>query len=204
MKNFRNAFRTSASKNSGSRKLRSQKRTQRQRRTLRIESLEARTMLSVAPVAVDDFAYATVDAPLTIDYLTLNDTDADGDAISVQSTTTPAHGSLIDNGNGSYTYTPDAGYLGQDSFTYVVTDNVDGTDTATVDLIVSDLLDVNAARTQILAGVSTLINPGGPGRIAAFGPQAAAIGNDSDGWFHHRRCFVGVRPCYCDERSPMA
>jgi RHS repeat-associated protein len=30
----------------------------------------------------------------------------------------PAHGTFNDNGNGTYTYTPDSGYFGDDSFTY--------------------------------------------------------------------------------------
>ena len=147
----------------------------------RIESLEDRTLLSFTPVAVDDLVLATADTPLTVEYLTLNDSDADGDPLSVLSTTPPAHGSLVDHGDGSFTYTPHTGYRGQDSFTYVVTDHTDGTDLATVDVIVSEVLDVGAARSQILSGVSSVFDPGSAGRVAAFGPQAAVIGNDQNG-----------------------
>ena len=37
--------------------------------------------------------------------------------------THPAHGSVVVNADGSYTYTPTTGYSGTDSFSYIVTDH---------------------------------------------------------------------------------
>ena len=52
----------------------------------------------------------------------------------------PARGTLTLNPNGSFTYTPDAGYTGPDAFTYVVADARGKADTATVTLTVQAAL----------------------------------------------------------------
>ncbi|MFK7888897.1 MAG: LamG-like jellyroll fold domain-containing protein, partial [Gammaproteobacteria bacterium] len=72
-------------------------------------------------VAADSAVTTTQDAPVVIDP-TANATDADTDAISLIEFTQPANGSVVDNGNGTLTYTPDAGYVGADSFEYVAID----------------------------------------------------------------------------------
>jgi VCBS repeat-containing protein len=68
-------------------------------------------------------------------------TDADGDTLSFSTAVPPAHGVLTINANGSYTYTPVSGYIGQDSFTYRVTDADGGISTGVVTLNVSALPD---------------------------------------------------------------
>jgi VCBS repeat-containing protein len=68
-------------------------------------------------------------------------TDADGDALSFSTAVPPAHGVLTLNANGSYTYTPIPGYIGQDSFTYQVTDADGGISTGVLTLNVSALPD---------------------------------------------------------------
>ncbi len=47
-----------------------------------------------------------------------NDSDPDGNALTAALASGPAHGTLTLNSNGSFTYTPAAGYSGSDSFTY--------------------------------------------------------------------------------------
>jgi VCBS repeat-containing protein len=54
--------------------------------------------------------------------LLANDTDADGDPLTAALATGPSHGTVTVNPNGSFTYTPAAGYVGPDSFTYVAND----------------------------------------------------------------------------------
>ncbi|WP_178861817.1 cadherin-like domain-containing protein, partial [Thiomicrorhabdus cannonii] len=66
-----------------------------------------------------------------------NDSDLDGDTITVQSVTQPAHGNVVIEGDGTVTYTPVANYNGPDSFTYTITDGQGGTDTATVSITVN-------------------------------------------------------------------
>ena len=51
-----------------------------------------------------------------------NDSDIDSASLQAQFATAPAHGALTLNPNGSFTYTPAAGYWGPDSFTYVAAD----------------------------------------------------------------------------------
>jgi VCBS repeat-containing protein len=69
--------------------------------------------------------------------LLANDTDADGDARTAAVATGPAHGTLTLNANGSFTYTPAAGYVGADSFTYVANDKARDSAPATVTLAVA-------------------------------------------------------------------
>ena len=58
--------------------------------------------------------------PLTVfaPGLLANDTDADGNVLFVQPASSPAHGVWIPNLNGSFTYAPDAGFFGTDTFSY--------------------------------------------------------------------------------------
>jgi hypothetical protein len=87
------------------------------------------------PDAVDDSATTSQDTPVTIDVLA-NDTDPDGDALTVTSLTQPANGSATNNGDGTVTYSPNAGFSGTDVFTYTISDGHGGSDTATVSVVV--------------------------------------------------------------------
>lgn len=88
------------------------------------------------PVALSDNAATKVGVPVSGNVLT-NDTDPDpGQTLTASIVSNPMHGTVVLNPNGTYTYTPTAGYVGDDKFTYQVCDN--GTPslctTATVDL----------------------------------------------------------------------
>ena len=71
------------------------------------------TPVNDAPVAVDDAATTDQDVAVVISVLG-NDTDVDGDALTVAATTQPANGSVTTNGT-TVTYTPNAGFAGQRS-----------------------------------------------------------------------------------------
>ena len=92
------------------------------------------------PDAVDDSATTDEDAPVVIDVLS-NDTDVDGDTLSVVSVSDPAHGSATINEDGTVTYTPDPDFNGVDTFTYTITDGNGGSDTATVTVTVRPVND---------------------------------------------------------------
>ena len=47
-----------------------------------------------------------------------NDIDVDGDAMTAELLSPPQHGTVVVNSDGHFTYTPDAGYSGPDSFSY--------------------------------------------------------------------------------------
>ena len=84
------------------------------------------------PVAVNDSSTTIVDAPVVID-VTANDLDADGDDLIITEVTDGALGSVASNGDGTVTYTPNAGATGNDTFTYTISDGQGGpTSEATV------------------------------------------------------------------------
>ncbi|RAI97710.1 gliding motility-associated-like protein [Chitinophaga skermanii] len=78
-----------------------------------------------APVAVNDSYSLNEDQPLTIANpgVLANDTDIDGDVLTVNVITSPAHGKLTANAAGGFTYTPGRNYNGTDSYTYQACDN---------------------------------------------------------------------------------
>lgn len=82
-----------------------------------------------APVAKADTASTEFGKPVVVKVLA-NDTDVDGDTLSIKSVGAAANGTLVKNADGTVTYTPKAGFSGTDSFTYVVTDGKGGEATA--------------------------------------------------------------------------
>lgn len=102
------------------------------------------TPVNDAPVANNDTASTPEDASVKIPVLG-NDSDVDGDTISVSSTTSPSHGSVVVNQDGTITYTPNANYNGVDSFQYTITDGNGGTSTATVNITVTPVNDAPTA-----------------------------------------------------------
>ncbi len=98
-----------------------------------------------APVAVDDSAATDEDTSVTVDVLA-NDSDVDGDILSVSgSDTTSAHGgTVIYNGDGTFDYTPLADFSGEDMFEYTLSDDNGETDTAAVTIVVNAIPDAIA------------------------------------------------------------
>ncbi len=88
------------------------------------------------PTAVDDTVSTDEDTPVTVNVIT-NDTDEDGDVLSIASFTQATNGTVADNGDGTFTYTPLANSNGTDSFTYIIDDGNGGTDSATVSITVN-------------------------------------------------------------------
>ncbi|WP_340123641.1 retention module-containing protein, partial [Methylobacter svalbardensis] len=91
------------------------------------------------PAANNDALTTAEDTPLTIaaSALTGNDSDPEGDTYSITGFTQTSNGTLAQNQDGSFTYTPNANYNGGDSFTYTITDSQGATDTATVTINVT-------------------------------------------------------------------
>ena len=105
-----------------------------------------------APVAVADSFAPVEDTPFS-GTLATNDTPS-GDGGNVWSKTTdPAHGVVVVNADGTFTYTPAANYSGPDSFTYTVTDGDGSASTATVTLTVAAANDAPVAVADSFAPV---------------------------------------------------
>ena len=138
-----------------------------------------------APVATDDSENVAHDTALVINVLS-NDSDADNDPLSVTSTSTPANGTVVINGDNTITYTPNAGYAGADSFTYTISDGQGGSDTATVNLTVAasgpNIINGTAVGETIngTAG-DDLINPGaGTDTVNALGGNDTIVYENGD------------------------
>ncbi|MCO6055156.1 retention module-containing protein, partial [Pseudomonas sp. MOB-449] len=71
----------------------------------------------------------------------LNATDPDGDALTFTAGDAPRNGTVVINPDGSYTYTPNANFNGNDSFTAVVNDGKGGTSIITVTIGVNPVND---------------------------------------------------------------
>ena len=93
-----------------------------------------------APTAVADVATTAEDVAVTIDVLT-NDTDLDGDALTVTAVGTPANGSATLLDGGSILYTPNANFAGRDAVSYTIGDGHGGTATVVVDVTVTAVND---------------------------------------------------------------
>ncbi|MFS0701592.1 beta strand repeat-containing protein [Cellulomonas sp. 179-A 4D5 NHS] len=95
------------------------------------------TVTNNAPVANDDTYTVAAGASVALAVGT-NDTDAEGDVLTVALVTAPSHGTVTLNAGGTGTYAPAAGYTGPDSFQYRVTDSQGATSApATVQITVN-------------------------------------------------------------------
>ncbi len=119
------------------------------------------------PIAVNDSVSTPPNTAIDINVLA-NDSDPDNDALTVTGLTTPAHGTVSLNGNGTVRYTPAAGYLGTDTFQYRAQDAQDVSNLATVTVTTNNPPD---ARDD---GWSTYQN--GPTNI----PFSHMLSNDFD------------------------
>jgi LPXTG-motif cell wall-anchored protein len=84
------------------------------------------------PVADDQDVLTTLDTPVDV---TLTGSDPNGDPITFEVATEPEHGTLSGTAP-DLTYTPDAGYVGPDSFTFTTNDGALTSEPGTVTLTV--------------------------------------------------------------------
>jgi hypothetical protein len=92
-----------------------------------------------APVANSEARTTPRAQPITISRADLlgNDIDVDGDSLSINSFTQPSNGTLVDKGDGTFSYTPNIYFDGSDSFTYTISDGQGGTANSLVNLTVN-------------------------------------------------------------------
>ncbi|EIC22955.1 Ig-like domain-containing protein [Thiorhodovibrio frisius] len=96
----------------------------------------ADTVVVRLPTAGDDSVKTAMDQVVTIPVLN-NDIDPNGDALSVLGAGNPSNGAVVVNADNTITYTPDSGFIGEDSFVYTLEAGGD-IDTATVTVTVTD------------------------------------------------------------------
>lgn len=100
---------------------------------------------NLSPVTVDDNFDTDENTPITFNVLA-NDSDPDGDVLSVVPYTQPLHGEVIINNDNTLTYVPEEGWVGEDRFEYVASDGNGGESVATVTIEV-----IEAANTDPVA-----------------------------------------------------
>ncbi|ENN2392928.1 tandem-95 repeat protein [Vibrio alginolyticus] len=105
------------------------------------------TPVNDAPVAKDDTAVTDEDTPVTIDVLP-NDTDIDGDTLSIQSASVPSDQGTVEIVDGKLVFTPAENFHGDAEITYTVTDG-SLTDQATVNVTVNAVNDTPVVESNI-------------------------------------------------------
>lgn len=122
------------------------------------------TAINDAPIGRDDvFVVAFDSSSNTLAVLSDNgngaDTDADNDTITVVSTSAPDHGGAVspNPAQNALIYTPPAGFVGSETFTYTISDGHGGMDTAAV--TVNTLFSDNFGGGT---GNWSFVNDGGP------------------------------------------
>ncbi|GAB4257691.1 MAG: hypothetical protein Kow0092_04820 [Deferrisomatales bacterium] len=123
--------------------------------------------LNHAPVATDDAATTAEDTAAVIAVLE-NDSDPDGDPLTVTALGAPAHGvaTVIDDTTIQYVPAPD--FHGTDAVTYTVDDGYSGTASATVTVTITSVNDPPVATND-----TAVTNPGIP-------VTRAVLANDTD------------------------
>ncbi len=149
-----------------------------------------------APVAQADAFRLWQNSRLTSQVSVLdNDSDLDGDSVVAALVSGPAHGNLYLNGDGTFTYVPDAGFYGVDQFTYAAYDGNALSATTTVSLSVARLPSAVEDRYVAIAdtpleitsgGVlknDTLANSGAAAAVLVEAPEHGTVELKSDGSF---------------------
>ncbi len=99
------------------------------------------------PSARNDSATVNEDGEVTLDVLE-NDTDPEGDSLTVSNTNQPSNGQVNCTNGGQCTYTPEANFNGEDSFTYTASDGNGGTDQGKVAVTVKAINDTPKAQAD--------------------------------------------------------
>ncbi|EJG1474249.1 tandem-95 repeat protein [Vibrio parahaemolyticus] len=110
------------------------------------------TPVNDAPVAKDDTAITDEDTPVTIDVLS-NDTDVDGDKLSIQSATVPEAQGKVEIVDGKLVFTPAENFNGDAEITYTVTDG-QLTDEAKVTVTVNPVDDAPTIKVDAVESIT--------------------------------------------------
>ncbi len=156
-----------------------------------------------APVAVSDRYSMVQDTTLDVPGpgLLINDKDIDGDVLNAIPVTPPSNGELLLNADGSFSYTPNPGFIGSNSFGYAARDNEANSNTAIVTIMVNklnlpplaveDSYTVNEDRSVTISAPGFLANNSDPEGVQIRGilvtkPAHGAFTFRANGWFYYK------------------
>ncbi|MBM1892438.1 tandem-95 repeat protein [Sulfitobacter pseudonitzschiae] len=114
------------------------------------EAVVTVTPVNDDPVAVDDTATTDENTAVTIDVLA-NDTDVDGDTLTIKSATVPADQGTVDIVDNKVVFTPATDFVGDATITYVVQDGNGGEDTGEAVVTVNNVNDAPDAVDDVAA-----------------------------------------------------
>ena len=153
------------------------------------------------PTAMPDIAVTAPDTPVTLSVL---DND-DGSGLAIAALDSPTAGIVVANGDGTVTYTPNAGFIGIDSFTYTVSDSVGATSSAVITITVAvpnrppaaqdDTVTVAPGTAITIDAIANDNDPDGdPLRFAALELPPHGDLSVSEGKLHYRpeQGFIGL------------
>ena len=148
------------------------------------------------PTAVNDSVTANGNTAATVAVLA-NDSDIDGDSLTVTSATAPANGSATVNGDNTITYQATGSYTGPDAFDYTVSDGHGGTATGHVSVTVipfnappvagDDTATVTEDGSVDIAVLANDSDPeSGPLSVSSAGPAGhGAVSINGNGTIHY-------------------
>lgn len=152
------------------------------------------------PVADNDNVTIAENASIVIPVLA-NDSDPDGDKISITGITNPTSGTATLNADGTITYKPATGFTGNDTFIYSISDGNGGTASATVSITVTGMVSYSTVlpRFYYIIGLGDgLWNNTLSGLGKSFYPMSVVSGNkynsSGDGEFTFSGYFKASRP----------
>ncbi|MCH8042671.1 MAG: tandem-95 repeat protein [Planctomycetes bacterium] len=172
-------------------------------------TIEVRPKINIPPIAVDDVYEVPPDETFEATLSVLaNDTDANADALSAVLVSGPEHGTLTLRSDGTFSYTPGAGFEGIDRFTYRAGDGEDfsGIATVTIDVVSraptanDDTYRVDEGGSLVVAASNGLLandaDPQGAPLLAAVvdNPQHGTLTLNDNGSFIYlpERNFFGT------------
>ena len=177
------------------------------------------TPVNDPPSAVDDSPSTVEDTLVTID-VAANDTDPDGNLdpssahITCATCSDVAKGTLVNNGNGTFGYTPAPDINGNDGFVYEICDDLGACDTATVDITIDPVADPpvaaddtgsTVAETPVTIDVAANdtdadgdLDPStaNTGCAGCSGPANGDLANNGDGSFAYTPVLVSQAVTY--------
>ncbi len=114
------------------------------------EAVVTVTPVNDDPVAVDDTATTDENTQVTVDVLA-NDTDVDGDTLTIKSATVPADQGSVEIVDNKVVFTPATDFVGDATITYVVQDGNGGEDTGEAVVTVNNVNDAPDAVDDVAA-----------------------------------------------------
>ncbi|QDV83740.1 Ig-like domain-containing protein [Planctomycetes bacterium TBK1r] len=134
---------------------------------------------NIAPNANDDSFMTDRGSTLSISVaqgVLANDTDPESDSLAASVVSNPGNGTLSLSSDGTFTYSPNAGFTGVDSFTYRASDGVLSSNVATVSITVSDPGGTTNSAPTAASDVYSVA----AGQTLSVGAADGVLNNDSD------------------------